>query len=184
VRNSDGITKGRLRRPIGRCNGEFLNETDGELTAKALASVVLRVLIEAGCRMNEPGSKVPSPGVSKPLVFIVDDEPLLLELAVTLLEPFGFELKTFRDPASACRAFEAANPWPALVITDYAMHNMNGMELIQECKRLNPKQKIIMLSGTVDESICRDSPVKPDRFLAKPYQARQFTTLVQSVLAS
>jgi CheY-like chemotaxis protein len=64
------------------------------------------------------------------------------------------------------------------------MHNMNGMELIQECKRLNPKQKIIMLSGTVDESICRDSPVKPDRFLAKPYQARQFTTLVQSVLAS
>jgi hypothetical protein len=41
-----------------------------------------------------------------------------------------------------------------------------------------------MLSGTVDESICRDSPVKPDRFLAKPYQARQFTTLVQSVLES
>ena len=123
-------------------------------------------------------------GDSKPLVFIVDDEPLLLELAVTLLQPLGLELKTFRDPASACRAYAAANPPPVLVITDYAMHNMNGMELIQECKRVNPKQKIILLSGTVDESISRDSPVKPDRFLAKPYQARQFTTLVQSLIAA
>ena len=139
---------------------------------------------DAGYRMNEPGNKAKSSGDTKPLVFIVDDEPLLLELAVTLLEPFGFELKTFRDPASACRAFAAANPRPDLVITDYAMHNMNGMELIQECKRLNPKQKIILVSGTVDETISGDSPVKPDRFLAKPYQARQFTTLVQSVLDS
>lgn len=134
--------------------------------------------------MNESGNKTQSAGEPKPLVFIVDDEPLLLELAVTLLAPLGLEMKTFRDPASACRAFEAANPRPVLVITDYAMHNMNGVELIQECKRLNPKQKILLLSGTVDETICRDSPAKPDRFLAKPYQARQFTTVVQSLLDS
>jgi CheY-like chemotaxis protein len=133
--------------------------------------------------MNESGNKTQPAGDSKPLVFVVDDEPLLLELAVTLLQPLGLELKTFRDPASACRAFASANPRPDLVITDYAMHNMNGMELIEECKRVNPKQKIILVSGTVDESICRDSPVKPDRFLAKPYQARAFTTLVQSLIA-
>jgi hypothetical protein len=34
----------------------------------------------------------------------------------------------------------------------------------------------------VDESVYVNSPVKPDRFLAKPYQARQLSELVRSIL--
>ncbi len=54
------------------------------------------------------------------------------------------------------------------------MGGMNGMDLIRECRRLNPQQKTILLSGTVDEGIYADAPVKPDRFLAKPYQVHEF----------
>jgi hypothetical protein len=35
----------------------------------------------------------------------------------------------------------------------------------------------------VDASVYRNSTAKPDRFLAKPYQARQLTDLVNAVLA-
>jgi two-component system cell cycle sensor histidine kinase/response regulator CckA len=121
---------------------------------------------------------------SKPLIFIVDDEPLLLELAVTLLSPAGYELRTFLDPDAALRAFVDANRRPDLILTDYAMHTMTGLDLIRECRRIAPRQRIILVSGTVDENIFKNSPVKPDGFLPKPYQGRQLITLVESLLAA
>jgi two-component system cell cycle sensor histidine kinase/response regulator CckA len=114
-------------------------------------------------------------------IFVVDDEPMLLEMAVMILEPLHYQVRTFRDPQTAIAEFSASNPRPALIVTDYAMHSMNGMDLIRECRRIHPKQKIILLSGTVDESIYTKAEAKPDRFLAKPYQVSDFVTLVQSL---
>jgi len=134
--------------------------------------------------MDQPANNAQSQQATGPVIFVVDDEPMLLELAVAILKPLGYELKTFRDPETALQAFTASNPRPSLVITDYAMHKMTGLELIRECRRINPQQKTILLSGTVDESSFRSVPAKPDRFLAKPYQAGQFGKLVQAVLAN
>jgi two-component system cell cycle sensor histidine kinase/response regulator CckA len=114
-------------------------------------------------------------------IFVVDDEPMLLEMAVMILEPLHFRVRTFRDPQTAVAEFSAANPRPALIVTDYAMHSMSGMDLIRECRRIHPKQKIILLSGTVDESIYTKAEARPDRFLAKPYQVSDFVALVQSL---
>jgi CheY-like chemotaxis protein len=102
-------------------------------------------------------------------------------MAVMILEPLNYHVRTFRDPQTALSEFSAAKPRPALVVTDYAMHTMSGMDLIRECRRIHPEQKIILLSGTVDESIFANAPVKPDRFLAKPYQVSDFVSLVQSM---
>jgi CheY-like chemotaxis protein len=125
----------------------------------------------------------PSDETFNGLVFVVDDEPMLLELAQVVLEPLGFKIRTFRDPATAIRAYQHATPRPDLIITDYAMHHLTGLDLIKACREINPKQKIILVSGTVDASVYRNSTAKPDRFLAKPYQARQLTDLVNAVLA-
>jgi DNA-binding response OmpR family regulator len=121
---------------------------------------------------------------TKPKLYIVDDEPMLLELAIVILEPLGFEISTFRDPEVALNAFSRANPRPDLLITDYAMHHMNGMELIQQCRRIQPNQKILLISGTVGMEIFHQSSSKPDRYLAKPYQARQLVDLVRAMLSS
>jgi CheY-like chemotaxis protein len=117
------------------------------------------------------------------LIYVVDDEPMLLELATVVLEPLGYRIKTFRDPKAALKAFTAAEPRPALLITDYAMHLMNGMDLIAACRKVQPRQKILLISGTVDEKVYRNAPSKPDRFLAKPYQAKQLAEAVKSLLA-
>ena len=119
----------------------------------------------------------------KPLIFVVDDEPMLLELASVILLPLGYTLKTFRDPDSAIQSFAAADPPPVLIITDYAMHTKNGMDLISECRRLKPRQKIILVSGTVNQDVYRHSPVKPDLFLAKPYHPKQLVDAIESVLS-
>jgi CheY-like chemotaxis protein len=116
------------------------------------------------------------------LIYVVDDEPMLLELAQVILEPEGYQVKTFRDPELALQTFKGAKLRPALLITDYAMHHLNGMELIEQFRRLEPGQKVLLVSGTVGEDIFQNSPCKPDKFLAKPYQAVNLANLVKALL--
>ena len=63
------------------------------------------------------------------------------------------------------------------------MHTMNGLELAEACRRIRPQQKVLLVSGTVGPEIFRDAPVQPDRFLAKPYQAKQLIEAVRTLLA-
>lgn len=115
-------------------------------------------------------------------IFVVDDEAMLLELASVILAPLGYEIRTFRDGESALEAFKAARPRPALLITDYAMHRMNGMALIQACRKVEPDQKILMISGTVGPEIFERAPERPNRFLSKPYKARQLLDSAKALL--
>jgi CheY-like chemotaxis protein len=115
-----------------------------------------------------------------PTVFVVDDEVLLLELAQTILTPLGCRVLTFTDPEQALKEFPAAAP--AVVLTDYAMGRMSGMDLIRECRRLNPQQKTILISGTVDGEVFAHAPVKPDLFVAKPYDVHQLVDAVREMI--
>jgi CheY-like chemotaxis protein len=122
----------------------------------------------------------PERGTGLPVtIFVVDDEPMLLDLASAILQPLGYEVRTFRDPQVALREFPAAQP--AVLVTDYAMGGMNGLELLRQCRQINPRQKVLLLSGTVDEKIFADVAAKPDAFLAKPYLVREFTGLVKTL---
>jgi CheY-like chemotaxis protein len=115
-------------------------------------------------------------------IFVVDDEPMLLDLAATILQPLGFKVRTFSDPKQALAEYPAARP--LVVVTDYAMGEMNGLDLVRECKRINPRQKMILVSGTVDENIYAGMQSKPDRFLAKPYQIRDFIESIQALAST
>ncbi len=128
--------------------------------------------------VNTPGTAERSGGE----IYVVDDEPMLLELASVILEPLGYRIKTFRTAEAAIIEFRAAQPRPELIITDYAMHAMNGMELIEACRKISPAQKTLLLSGTVGPDIFQNTPTRPDRFLAKPYQAKQLVETVKSML--
>jgi len=104
-------------------------------------------------------------------------------LAEMILEPAGFQVCLFRDPQQALAEYKAAKSPPDVLVTDYAMPQMNGMDLIRECKRLHPEQKTILLSGTVDEGIYAQSEVRPDHFLAKPYQINKLVEVIHALIA-
>jgi DNA-binding NtrC family response regulator len=114
-----------------------------------------------------------------PVVFVVDDEQMLLDLAEIVLKPAGFSVRTFQDPRKALAEYAVAAP--NVFITDYAMDTMNGLDVIKECRRLHPDQKIIMVSGTVDESIYANSEIKPDYFIPKPYDPHHLISLVRKL---
>ena len=115
-------------------------------------------------------------------IFVVDDEPMLLELAEAILLPLGFNVKTFRNPELALKAFEKLQP--KVLITDYEMGPMSGMDLLCECRRRNPGQKVLLVSGTVDEQDFCNAPMQPDYFIVKPYNVEGFRDCVCNLAAS
>jgi DNA-binding NtrC family response regulator len=116
---------------------------------------------------------------AEPVVFVVDDEQILLDLAEMILKPAGFSVRTFQDPRKALAEYAVAAP--SVFITEYAMGALNGLEVIEECRRLHPDQKIIMVSGTVDESIYDNTGIKPDCFIAKPYDPHHLISTVRKL---
>jgi CheY-like chemotaxis protein len=142
-----------------------------------LASRRARVFLVLETAM--PHAKLNHGASSSATIFVVDDEPMLLDLAMAILQPLGYDVRIFRDPQEALRKFSTAKP--AVIVTDYAMGAMSGMDLIRECRQINPQQKILLVSGTVDESIFAGTADKPDAFLAKPYQVLEFIKLVKTL---
>jgi DNA-binding NtrC family response regulator len=126
--------------------------------------------------MNAPGT--PN---SKPLAFVVDDEPMLLDLNESILRSLGFDVHRFRAAELALEAYRIAPVPPAIIVTDYAMHRMTGMDLIVACRQLHPGQKFLLVSGTVDASVFKDSAVKPDHFMTKPYALDEFAAAVRAL---
>ena len=125
----------------------------------------------------------PSATKETPLIYIVDDEPLLVDLAELALKSEGYRIKKFYAGATALKSLVAEPVAPALLLTDYAMNPMNGVELSEQCKGIHPGLKIIMVSGTAGPETVISAPVKIDRFLQKPYRPAALLESVRSVLA-
>jgi FixJ family two-component response regulator len=118
------------------------------------------------------------------LIYVVDDECMVGELVSTVLQMAGFQIVLFTYPAEALKAFIAANPRPVLLVTDFVMPGLNGMELIDSCKRIQQTLKTILYSGNVGAEITQRYQVKPDFFIRKPFQPQNLIDIVRSVLAS
>jgi DNA-binding NtrC family response regulator len=120
---------------------------------------------------------------NKPLIYLVDDQSMLLDLAEASLQADGYALKKFEDPEEALETFLKAKQKPALLISDYAMGKMNGLELMEKCKKVQPELKTLLMSGTAGAEIVLESQVKVDHFIGKPYQPANLSDLVKRILA-
>jgi DNA-binding NtrC family response regulator len=106
----------------------------------------------------------------KEIIYVVDDDPDILKLIQHVLELEGFEVASFTNPQDALSEFNCAARRPGLVVTDYCMEPMNGLELIQRCRETQPNIKTIMISGMVDGADFQTLPEKTDCFLTKPFK--------------
>ncbi len=100
-----------------------------------------------------------------------------------VLEMHGYHPVFFQDPEAALRAFAEANPKPRLVITDFVMSPLNGLELIERCRQIDPQLRTILYSGSAAEDVFKRCPSQPDRFLNKPFLPRRLLEIVREVLA-
>jgi DNA-binding NtrC family response regulator len=125
---------------------------------------------------------VTTAGKSDLLVYLVDDEDVLLDMAEVALLADGYELKKFHDPQSALESFTHEPRKPSLLLTDYAMGTMNGVELSLKCKSAYPALKVLLVSGTAGPEIMPQFPVTVDKFMQKPYAPGELASTVRSLL--
>jgi CheY-like chemotaxis protein len=106
---------------------------------------------------------------ARPLrVLVVDDEPVPREVALELLQGDGHTVEVAASGREALQRFQLG--WFDVILTDWAMPDMNGLELAYNVKRFAPqKPVIIMLTGFGEISNAPgERPADVDLVIGKP----------------
>jgi len=119
---------------------------------------------------------------SPPLVFVVDDSETLGEMIKIFLTESGYQVEVFSHPLQALTALQTGEERPRLLISDYRMPGINGLELIHRCKLIHPTLKVIAASSNILDEEIEKYPFRPDRILPKPYTAASLLAVVKSLL--
>ncbi len=78
-------------------------------------------------------------------VLVIEDDPAMRDMVEIFLQKSGFHTACAEDGKKALRLFQSESF--DLVITDMVMPEMEGIETIQELRKLRPDIKIIAMSG-------------------------------------
>jgi two-component system NtrC family response regulator len=91
--------------------------------------------------------------VMKDSVLIIDDEPELRNLLVKLLNLEGYKVQSAEDGRSGLTLFQRDDFH--VVVTDVRLPDINGIELIQSIKNVNPFTEVIVLTayGTIEDGV-------------------------------
>jgi two-component system, cell cycle sensor histidine kinase and response regulator CckA len=116
------------------------------------------------------------------VIYVVEDDPRMLELAALTLAGGPWQIKTFDDPEPALQSFTQETPKPALLLTDYSMRSMDGIELGKRCKQMHPRLRVVMMSGTAESDIADSATFELDAFVPKPFHPKALRDLVSSVV--
>ncbi len=113
-------------------------------------------------------------------VLYVDDEPINLELFKAQFKKH-FSVLTAISAINGLKLIEA-NPVD-LVITDFKMPAMNGLEFIKEIKKTPPQMKCIILSGYIESKVVNEKErILVSEFLSKPWKKEDILFIVQKTL--
>ncbi|RDD98231.1 sigma-54-dependent Fis family transcriptional regulator [Paracoccus pantotrophus] len=89
-----------------------------------------------------------TPTPDTPLVRLVDDDPDLLEAQMQALHLAGFRAEAFTDAAAALGGL--GPDWPGVVLSDVRMPGMDGFQLFERIRALDPDLPVILLTGHGD----------------------------------
>ena len=133
--------------------------------------------------MNPPDAS-PEPTGSQPkaLILVVDDELMVGNVVQAMLELGGYRTVYFQDPRKALEWIKEPYTHPDLMLTDFLMPHLTGLDLLQAARAARPDLKAILYSGHVEEREAEKYAERPHRFLRKPFGARTLISVVKEVL--
>jgi CheY-like chemotaxis protein len=113
-------------------------------------------------------------------VLVVEDEPLVREVLCVYLSEDEHTIVVAKNGREGLEMFQ--NGEFDIVLTDRAMPEMNGDALAAEIKKLNPGQKVILLTGFGDVIGGGEQPGSVDMVVAKPFTLSTLRNAIQKVL--
>ena len=118
-----------------------------------------------------------------PLLVIVDDEEMVLaSLRSFLTLETDYELLTFDSPLKALESIRENRI--DLVISDYLMREMTGIEFRLEVKKLQPCATRVLLTGYADKenAIRAINEVNLYQYIEKPWNNEDLKLIIQNGL--
>ena len=115
-------------------------------------------------------------------VLVADDDALFHKLADAVLLRDGYQLLHARDGLEALGIFEDQRP--DLVLTDYQMPGMNGIDLCRKIKQLEPDRfvPVVMLTGEGESRTLKESlEAGVVEFLTKPVNPDELRLRIRSL---
>jgi NtrC-family two-component system response regulator AlgB len=115
-------------------------------------------------------------------LLIVDDEKNIRARLATFFESCGHQVQTAESGAKALELLSAGAPVD-LVLTDYRMAELSGLELLQRIKRQAPETAVILMTAyaTIENAVATMKAGAYD-YLQKPFSLEQIQHVVERAL--
>jgi PAS domain S-box-containing protein len=116
-------------------------------------------------------------------VLVAEDDDDLRRLMAQILRRNGFNVLVTASGEAALdesRSFESAIE---LLVSDVMMNELSGPELASTLQKERPALRVLMTSGTADQSVIRHLGEGTSAFLPKPFRPSEFIDLVHELLA-
>ena len=118
-------------------------------------------------------------------ILVIDDNENMLSMMCDLLQRSGYTVYSAMDGVQGLKTFYAC--CPDLVITDLIMPDKEGLEVIMELSKHDPKPKIIAISGGGKLGPQTYLPLAEmlgsDHILEKPFHPSELIAYVKELLA-
>jgi DNA-binding NtrC family response regulator len=114
-------------------------------------------------------------------IMVIDDEKIVGEMSKISLEADGYEVEAFLDAGPALERLRQQRF--DVVVTDYKMKGIDGMEVLRTVRSLYPETQVIMITAFANldaaiEALRRDV----HDFFPKPVKIRELKASIQRAL--
>ncbi|MCL5317938.1 MAG: PAS domain S-box protein [Thaumarchaeota archaeon] len=118
------------------------------------------------------------------VILIVEDEPSVLKITRMTLESQGYRTITATDGTKAIDAYSQNKDVVNAVLLDMMMPVMDGDATIKALRKINPRVKIIAVSGFAKKDRYEKSIEDAQAFIMKPYTANELLKTINQVLTA
>jgi CheY-like chemotaxis protein len=113
-------------------------------------------------------------------ILLVDDEEVLRRLANAILSRRGYDVTEADGPLAAIAIASAQPDSFDLILADVMMPEMRGYEMADRIRPLQPRAKVLFMSGYAGEIDSASDRVRP--MLPKPFSPRQLLEEIRRIL--
>ena len=135
-------------------------------------------MIRASTRLTPCGGIVVQPGL---VVLVVEDEPLLMMMAVEMIAELGFQAIEARHADEAIAIMEKRTDVHVVFSDVHMPGSMDGLKLAHYVRHRWPPVKIITTSGKARLAV--EELPSGGRFLPKPYSADELRSALHEIIA-
>jgi DNA-binding NtrC family response regulator len=119
--------------------------------------------------------------MTKGKILIVDDDHSIIELLKTTLQESGYSVIAAYNGTQALQKFGVEKP--DLILVDYKMPDMTGLDLIRELKKTTPHLKSVLITAFGSEEVAIEAVRQGiNDYLKKPFDLEEITKVVEAQL--